>query len=141
MNSTLARGAHAILRIGVALLFIEHGFQKFGFLGGLAPCQGPCSWTAIGPTAASIGLTQLVVAGWIETIGGTLLIVGFQTRAVAAILCLEMIIAFFIGPHFGRGGSPLQNGGEIPLFYASAFLWLAAAGAGPLSVDALRRTR
>jgi putative oxidoreductase len=141
MNSTLARATHAILRIGTALLFIEHGFQKFGYLGGLgAPCES-CSWAAVGNTAAGIGLTRLIVAGWIELIGGALLLAGFQTRAVAALLFLEMIVAFFVGPHFPKGGSPLQNGGEVPLLYAAVFLWLAAAGAGPLSVDELVKSR
>ena len=135
MTSTLGRLTHGVLRIGTALLFIEHGFQKFGYLGGLAaPCES-CSWTAIGGTAASIGLTRLQVAGWMELVGGALLIAGFLTRPVAAILLLEMIVAFFIGPHFPRGGSPLQNGGEVPLLYACVFAFLAAHGAGPLSVD------
>jgi len=130
----LGRATHAILRIGTALLFVNHGIQKFGYLGGLAPCQ-TCSWTAIGPTAASIGLTRLVVAGWLELVGGLLLVFGLGTRPVAAILFLEMIVAFFIGPHFPRGGSPVQNGGEIPLLYALVFLWLVAVGPGPLSID------
>ena len=135
LNSTLGGVTHAVLRIGTALLFIEHGIQKFGYLGGMgAPCES-CSWLAVGNTAAGIGLTRLIVAAWMELIGGALLIVGFQTRAVGAILFLEMIVAFFVGPHFPRGGSPLQNGGEIPLLYGLVFLWLAAAGAGPLSVD------
>jgi putative oxidoreductase len=135
MNNTLSRVAHAVLRIGIALLFIEHGIQKFGLLGGMGPQPQPLSWTAVGPTASATGLTRLVVAGWIEVIGGALLIAGFLTRPVAFILLLEMVVAFFWGPHFSRGGSPLQNGGEIPLFYACAFAFLAAAGAGPLSVD------
>jgi putative oxidoreductase len=140
MNSTLVRVAHAVLRIGVALLFIEHGLQKFGYLGGLgAPCTS-CSWTAVGATAASIGIPRLIAAGWIELIGGALLIAGFLTRPVAAILFLEMIIAFFIGPHFPKGGSPLQNGGEIPLFYACVFFFLAIAGAGAFSVDERMRS-
>ena len=134
MNSTLGGVTHAVLRIGTALLFIEHGFQKFGYLGGLAgPCQS-CSWTAVGATAASIGLTRLQVAGWMELVGGALLIAGFLTRPVSAILLLEMIVAFFWS-HFPNGGSPMQNVGEIPLLYACVFAFLAAHGAGPLSVD------
>jgi putative oxidoreductase len=134
MNNTLGRAMHALLRVGTALLFIEHGFQKFGYLGGLgAPCQS-CSWTAVGATATAIGLTRLQVAGWIELVGGALLLVGFLTRPVAAVLFLEMIVAFFWS-HWPRGGSPMQNAGEIPLLYAVVFAFLAAAGAGPLSVD------
>jgi putative oxidoreductase len=135
MNNTLRGITHAILRIGTALLFLEHGVQKFGYLGGLgAPCGDPCSWTAVGATAASIGLTRLVVAGWMELIGGALLLVGFLTRPVAAVLVAEMLVAFYLS-HVGRGGSPMQNAGEIPLLYACVFAFLAASGAGPFSVD------
>jgi len=134
MNDTLQRATHAVLRIGTGLLFIEHGFQKFGFLGGLGgPCQS-CAWTAIGPTAAAIGLTRLQVAGWIELVGGVLLIAGFLTRPVAAVLLIEMLVAFYMA-HFPRGGSPMQNIGEVPLLYACVFAFLAAHAAGPLSID------
>jgi putative oxidoreductase len=132
MSDTLQRMTHAVLRIGAGLLFIEHGFQKFGFLGGLGgPC---CAWTASGPTAAAIGLTRLQVAGWMELVGGVLLIAGFLTRPVAVVLLIEMLVAFYLA-HFPRGGSPMQNGGEIPLLYACVFAFLATHAAGPLSVD------
>jgi putative oxidoreductase len=69
-----------------------------------------------------------------ELVGGALLIAGFLTRPVAAVLLVEMVVAFFLA-HFPRGGSPMQNGGEIPLLYACVFAFLAAHAAGPLSVD------
>jgi putative oxidoreductase len=34
---------------------------------------------------------------------------------------------------------PVQNHGELAVIYCFVFLYLAAAGAGPLSVDALRK--
>src|ERR1700678_2008121 len=116
MSDTLQRATHAVLRIGTGLLFIEHGFQKFGFLGGLGgPC---CAWSASGPTAAAIGLTRLQGARWVELVGGALLIAGFLTRPVAVLLLIEMLVAFYLA-HFPRGGSPMQNGGEVTLLYAS----------------------
>lgn len=140
MNDTLRRATHAILRLGTGLLFVEHGFQKFGFLGGLSgPCTN-CSWSAAGPTAAAIGLTRLQIAGWIELVGGVLLIVGFLTRPVAVVLLLEMIVAFFLA-HYPRGGSPMQNVGEIPLLYACVFAFLAAHAAGPFSIDEMMAGR
>jgi putative oxidoreductase len=45
-----------------------------------------------------------------------------------------MLAAFAIA-HLPRGGWPIQNAGELPLLYALVFLFLAAAGAGPVSVD------
>jgi putative oxidoreductase len=123
MNSTLRGITHAILRIGSALLFIEHGLQKvFGVMGGFGG----------GGTAPLVSLFGL--AGYMELAGGVLLIVGFLTRPVAAVLLAEMIVAFFYA-HFPMGGWPVQNFGEIPLIYACIFAFLAANGAGPFSVD------
>lgn len=134
MNSTLGRTTHVVLRVGIALLFFSHGLQKFGYLGGMAgPCE-TCSWTAVGGTAAQIGLTRLVVAGWMEIVGGILLLAGALTRPVAFVLFLEMVVAFVM-VHAPRGGSPMQNAGEIPLLYALVFLFLAGVGGGPFSVD------
>jgi putative oxidoreductase len=39
--------------------------------------------------------------------------------------------------HLRRGGWPIQNGGELPLLYLLVFVFLAANGAGPVSLDAL----
>ena len=119
----LAANAHALLRIGAGLLFLQHGLQKlFGLLGG----------TQV-PLASMLG-----AAGIIELVGATLLVLGLWTRPVALVLAGEMLAAFVIA-HLPRGGWPIQNGGELPLLYVLVFLFLAAAGAGPASVDAARR--
>jgi putative oxidoreductase len=52
---------------------------------------------------------------------------------------IEMLVAFTL-VHMPRGGLPLQNGGELPLLYALIFIYFAANGAGPASVDRLRRS-
>ena len=121
----VARVTHAILRIGVGLLFLQHGLQKFGFLGG-----------------QSVPLDSLLgVAGILELAGSTLMILGLLTRPVAVVLSLEMLGAYFMA-HHPRGGFPIQNGGEVALLFALAFLYFAGNGAGPLSLDAtLRRSR
>lgn len=63
------------------------------------------------------------------------------TRPVAAILVIEMLTAF-VKVHAPRGGVPVQNGGELPLLYALAWLFFAGNGAGPVSADrAMRRGR
>jgi putative oxidoreductase len=120
--AALARPAHALLRIGAGLLFLQHGLQKFGFLG-----------TSAVPLGSMMGLASVL-----ELLGGTLLVLGLWTRPVAFVLVGEMLTAFLIA-HFPRGGWPVQNGGELPLLYALVFAFLAAAGAGPASVDALMR--
>lgn len=122
--ATVEAAAHVLLRAGAGLLFLQHGLQKvFGLLGG----------TAV-PLASMLG-----IAGLLEVVGGAFLILGLWTRPVALVLAIEMLAAFVI-THLPRGGWPIQNGGELPLLYALVFLFLAAWGGGPLSVDA-RLTR
>jgi putative oxidoreductase len=119
--------AHAILRIGAGLLFVEHGLQKIiGIMGGFGA-----------PGATAPLMSRFGVAGWLELAGGALIILGAFTQPVAAVLAVEMIIAFFIA-HLPRGGWPVQNAGELALLYCVIFVFLAANGAGPYSVD--RRT-
>jgi putative oxidoreductase len=114
-----AAGAQAVLRLGAGLLFLQHGLQKtLGLLGG----------TAV-PLSSLLG-----VAGLLELAGAALLILGLWTRPVAFVLACEMLAAFVVA-HLPRGGWPVQNGGELPLLYLLVFLFLAAAGAGPASID------
>ena len=118
--ATFEEAAHALLRIGAGVLFLQHGLQKvFGLLGG-----------TVVPPASLLG-----VAGILELVGGVLLILGLWTRPVAVVLAIEMLAAFVIA-HLPRGGWPIQNGGELPLLYVLVFLFLAAWGPGPLSLDA-----
>lgn len=118
--------AVAILRIGAGLLFMQHGLQKlFGLFGGFGGTPG-----ATAPLVSLMGL-----AGVLELGGGLLLILGLFVRPVALILAAEMVVAF-IQAHLPQGGMPIQNGGELALLYALIFVFLAARGAGPLSVDA-----
>jgi putative oxidoreductase len=108
----------SVLRIVVALLFIEHGLQKyFGF-----PSAGP-------------PMTPLLyVQGAIEIVGGILLLVGAYTRVVAFILSGDMAAAYFMA-HFPRSFFPAINGGKLAVIYCFVFLYLVFAGGGPWSVD------
>ena len=117
-----------VLRIVVALLFIEHGTQKL--LGFPAPMQIPGGLPPL-----------LVVAGFLEIAGGILLLLGLFTRPVAFILSGEMAVAFWM-MHFPRGGLyPVLNGGDAAVLFCFVFLYLVFAGPGALSVDSLRRGR
>jgi putative oxidoreductase len=108
----------SVLRIVVALLFLEHGLQKyFGF-----PSAGP-SMTPL-----------LYVQGAIEIVGGVLLLVGAYTRVVAFILSGDMAVAYFMA-HFPRSFFPAMNAGDAAVLYCFIFLYLAFAGGGPWSVD------
>ena len=49
-----------------------------------------------------------------------------------------MAVAYFIG-HAPRGFYPILNQGELAILYCFVFLYIAAAGSGPWSLDAMRR--
>jgi putative oxidoreductase len=118
----------SILRMVTALLFLEHGTAKlFGL-----------------PHMAMFDQLQIVsligLAGIIEVGGGVLLLVGLYTRAVAFVLSGEMAVAYFMA-HFPKGYLPIVNQGELAVLYAFLFLYLALAGGGVWSVDAMRERR
>src|ERR1700675_2047866 len=108
----------SILRIVVALLFMEHGLQKYiGF-----PLAGP-------PMT-----TLLYVQGVIEIVGGILLLIGAYTRVVSFILAGDMAAAYFMA-HSPRSFFPAANGGDAAVLFCFAFFYIFFAGGGPWSVD------
>jgi putative oxidoreductase len=113
----------SILRIMVALLFLEHGLSKFfGFPGRTmaAPQLFDLEW----------------FAALIEFGGGLLLTLGLFTRPVALIMSGEMAVGYFL-IHAPGGFYPYLNHGELAIMYCFVFLYFVFAGAGPLSLDAL----
>jgi putative oxidoreductase len=88
----------------------------------------------------------IYTAGAIELVGGALLLLGLFTRPVAFILAGEMAFAYFLG-HMFKGGVeapvflPLINGGTAAILFCFACLYLATAGGGPYSLDAMMRKK
>jgi len=115
--------ALSVLRIIAGLMIIQHGMGKIiGF--------------PVYPAYANVQPLSLIgAAGFLELIGGALLILGLWTRPVAFILSGEMAVAYFM-VHAPKGFFPLVNGGTLAIAYCFVFLYLATAGAGPWSVDA-----
>jgi putative oxidoreductase len=114
----------SVLRIMAALLFIEHGTQKFfGF-----PSAGP----VLDPLH--------VVQGLLEFGGGILLLIGFYTRIVAFILSGDMAVAYFMA-HAPKSFFPLVNGGQLAILFCFVFFYLFVAGGGVWSVDEQRSGR
>lgn len=122
-------------RIIFGLLYMLHGAMKlFGW-----PLD----------TKVPVGTWPFWWAGVIEFVLGLLITIGLFTRIAAFVASGEMAVAYFLqhwppldGPAApfwpydpGIGG----NGGEAAILYCFAFLLLATAGAGALSVDARRR--
>src|SRR5678815_441181 len=127
--STWSPRVLSIMRIVIGLLFLQHGSQKLFGIPGSGQQPPNFSW-----------LSLMGVAGVLEFFGGLLILVGLFTRPVAFILSGQMAVAYFMA-HAKQGSplSPMLNGGEPAVLYCFVFLFLAAAGAGPWSVDAARR--
>ncbi|MGA2533018.1 MAG: DoxX family protein [Candidatus Aminicenantales bacterium] len=120
----------SILRIAAALIFMSAGTMKlFGFPARPAPNPGAIKL-----------LSQMGLAGILETFGGTLLLLGLFTRPIAFVLSGEMAVAYF-QVHFARGFWPATNGGMAAALFCFVWLYFSAAGPGPWSLDAWRRKR
>ena len=117
--------AYALFRIVVGFLFTFHGLQKlFGMFGGPVMPVMSLPW----------------VGGVIELIAGPLVLFGLFTRLAAFVGSGEMAVAYFV-VHQPRGGSPIQNQGELAVLFCFAFLCISAHGAGIWSADGPRTGR
>ena len=125
LTTTWAPRMLSILRIMTGLQFLEHGTQKI---------------LAFPPSTIARPelLTLPGLQGAIELIGGILIVLGLFTRPVAFILAGDMAAAYFM-VHAPRSFFPMLNGGDAAILYCFVFLYLAAAGPGPYSMDARRR--
>jgi putative oxidoreductase len=128
MFAALERWSPEILsltRIAFGITFVEHGTQKL-FSFPLEPVGG-------------LGPGMLLFVGLLETICGGLVALGLFTRIAAFLLSGEMAIGYWL-LHVPRSFYPILNGGEIMVLYSFAFLYFAAKGPGPWSLDAKLKT-
>jgi putative oxidoreductase len=115
----------SVLRFMSGLLFLQHGTTKYLNI-------------PVGPMNNASPMTMSGAAGVIELVAGALLVVGLFTRPAAFIASGMCAVAYFYA-HAGRSFFPILNGGELAVLYVFVFLYLAAAGAGPLILDRLIR--
>ena len=124
MNALLATWSPrllSLLRIVTAFLFTAHGTQKL--------LDFPVA------RAFPLELWSLAgVAGMLELVGGALFLLGLFTRPVAFVLSGLMAFAYFIA-HAPQDFWPIVNRGELAALYSFVFLYFAAAGGGPWSID------
>jgi len=112
----------SVLRIVVGLCFMEHGTGKIlNFPAGL-------------PYIDQMPTPLLYFTGLMELVGGALIVIGLLTRPVAFVLSGFMAVGYFMG-HLPMGFWPAKTGGEAAILYCFTFLYIAAAGPGPISVD------
>ena len=118
------------LRIVTGYLFIAHGTAKH---------------FRLPPVAMFDNLQAMSLpwfAGWLEVVGGALIILGLFTRPTAFVMSGLMAFAYFIG-HASQGHVllPLLNKGELAVLYCFVFLFMSVAGAGAWSLDSLMNRR
>jgi putative oxidoreductase len=116
--------AALLLRVSMGILFILHGAYLKIFVFTMA---------GTGKYFASLGLPDwwAWVAMLYETLGGLALVLGIQTRWVAAFLGVHLLFAAYLG-HGGNGFWFTAKGGgwEYPVFWAIACFALALLGDG-----------
>jgi len=117
----------SVLRMIAAFIYMQSGTLKlFAFPIGMPP-NG----------ARAVFLSEFWFAGFLETFGGALLLLGLFTRPVAFLLAGEMAVAYF------QVSAPISfwavaNNGVAAALYCFLWLYISAAGPGPWSLDAKR---
>jgi len=115
-----------LLRCGLALVFVYHGYPKL-----------------FGKTATFITAFEglgipwffVIIVGIVETFGGLMLALGLGTRVAAPLLLIDMCAAMW-KYNFNEGIYAVREY-ELPLVVGLAALTLATTGAGPISLDYL----
>ena len=113
----------SVLRIVTGLLFLQHGMAKLIGFPHVAAFDNLQLFTLLG------------LSGVLELVGGLLVTLGLFTRPTAFVLSGMMAVAYFM-VHAPQNVFPLINQGELAVLYCFVFLYLAAAGPGPWSLDA-----
>ena len=115
-----------LLRLGVGIVFLFHGYAKlFG---------SPAMWLKWFPQYGFPSYFAYL-AGSLEFFGAILLILGLLTRVVGLLLAIQMAVAV-VKVHIPATGLYNVGGYELPLLLGVASFALATVGAGLLSVDA-----
>ncbi len=127
-SKRLAWAPPTLARMAMGIAFILTGWGK---LHGLE--QVTAYFTELGIPLP--GIMAPFVAS-VEFVGGILLLIGLGTRVAALMLASTMVVAL-ITAKWKNAESKLDLLGELEFAYLTIFVWLAVAGAGPLSVDRL----
>lgn len=116
-----------LLRLGLGLIFIYHGYPKL--------FAHPKEWL---DNFQHMGFPRYFayISGAIEFFGGLMLIAGLFTRVAALLISIEMAIAVW-RVHLPQGTLLDVHNYEFVLLLALSAFTLAAIGAGTVSLDHL----
>jgi len=113
-----------VLRIAIGIIFIYHGYEKYRH--GVTATKGIMTGAGLPGYFAYISIA-------LELGGGALLILGFLTRIIGALLTIEMAVAL-ARVHLPHGLTKV-GGYELPMALCVASLAIATFGAGKASLD------
>jgi len=117
-----------LLRLGIGLIFIGHGFPKLA--------GGPERWEAVGGAMSNLGIDSYhIVFGFLaavtEVFGGLFLILGLYTIPVLILLILTMVVAFITQISQGAGYPAIS----YPVTMIVIFIAYFFTGPGKYSLD------
>ncbi|WP_421874734.1 DoxX family protein [Marinoscillum sp.] len=124
IKSSSVNWASLILRVGMGVLMIPHGYGKLERFEGLSTRF--MDFMGLGSS------TSLILAIFAELVCSILLVLGFCTRAIIIPLIITMITAAFVA----HADDPLSDK-EHSLMYLTAYLAIFILGTGKYSIDAL----
>ncbi len=127
-----------LVRVYIGLDFIHHFAEKFGLLGAQAFNDVVAYFHSVGmPTF------MVIIAGLCEFGAFVGFTCGLFTRVAAAGTALYLFISLFAGGHENLGFTWANAGGgwEYPALWAFICLSYVLTGGGPVSLDAVLRTR
>lgn len=137
LHRLLERGEpafYALLRVAFGAILFTHGLPKL---------LGVSHGSMADPMAGSIALIRngmglpfapqaAFVVMLLETVGALMLVVGFRTRMVALLFCVEMIgISYVLGPTWPW----IDRGIEYPVLMGFVALYFAVKGSGRYALD------
>jgi len=134
MNSLVRDLSLLVARVGLGVVFLAHGWQKYHD-NGLAGTQA--GFRKMGVPAPDI---SAYYATFVELVGGAALILGLFTGLAGLLLFLDMLGAFLI-VHMNNGVFVGEGGYELVAALGAGALLLAVFGAGRIALDGALSTK
>ena len=121
-----------ILRIGIGIMFIMHGYPKI--------MGGPQVWNGLGQAMGVLGITFApgfwgFMAAFSELVGGIMLLLGVFVRPFSLLLAITMVVA--AGMHLAKGDGLMGASHAIEL--GIVFISLIFIGPGKFNLAELAK--